>query len=123
MKHLKSYENLNLNKLKPGNYIIAKFEFSNTVWSDFIDNNIGIYIEKTKAYRDRKFVDIYLTKYYLTDDIYNSYFKNVPDRVELLDFENGKKIIIMQFQKKHIIYYSKDINNTKAFLTAKKYNI
>lgn len=118
MKYIKKFEIIN-SEPESGDYILANFKFNNIIWSNYIANNIGIFIQK-------KMLDFelrYVTKYYIDDEIYNTYFKGYKERKKLLSIENDKRYINVHLKKEEIIAFSKDKKDIEKLIAANKYNL
>jgi len=145
MKYLKTYEKWGFpffkkgeDNAKVGDYVICEFKTPSYEFNDFIDNNIGVIVEKWKS----------ITRGAIW---YNVKYDNIPDNIITLfgtdvkafmnehsfrarDFKKNSKIshsgilnIICGRATKieigKIIYFSKNKEDVEIALTAKKYNL
>ena len=102
MKHLKTFENINVNEPKIGDYAICNDSNKNYL-NKFLLTNIG------------KIVDINIYKYYP----YIVNYDNVPeDYYEA--FSHPTYIDSRDFKREEILYFSENIEDLKAIL---KYNL
>lgn len=110
MKYIKKFES-NIRLLK--NYYVLcyenpiKFFYQEDDTNEFINNNVGKYIEIERDF----------------DNPYKISYDNVPGKL-LNDFiidENNN--IIRYFSREEIIYFSKNKEDVETFLLSKKYNL
>ena len=115
MKYLKTFEEVNIDEPKVGDYAIffdEIYEIGSGVSSDFneyvyfINNNIGeiIKIEKNDDYK------------------YHVKFENVPINI-IRYFDTASDYYYLRFHKEEILYWSKNKEELEHILAAKKYNL
>ena len=97
----KLYENKEPWDSLKGEYVVLKYESRHKDVSKFLENNIG---KVTKVYYPGAWFDVE--------------YKNPPERVE-----RYLRFIKDQFNTADIIIHSKDIDDCKAYINSKKFNL
>lgn len=124
MRYIRTYEELDVDMPKVGDYVIIKFDYDDVSdrWPDYICNNVGKIVEiHDKNYT--RFLGKIDAKYYLTDEIISSCFSQREIDILVEKEENGKKYIIMHIQRKNILYYASSVEDLEMMVSTKKYNL
>ena len=114
MKYIKTYELINQDKPKVGDYVICCEEGYKTanlhdkIFYEFINENIGQLVKIDPA-ADKEFP--YIVKYNNINWEVGKYFRNT-------EVENARK-----FDRSEIKNWSEDKEELEVFLSAKKYNL
>jgi len=113
MKHLKTYEDININKPQVGDYVIIDYyyETMNINLKKFVNSSIG------KIISERIYVEP-ITQKIQKGELYEIRFWNIPPRLKMY-FENKTRIIATDA----IIHWSKNKKELEAILQAKNYNL
>lgn len=115
MKHLKHYEEENINdEPQIGDFVICDANTGSYRLNNFIKNKIGVCIgphySGNKPELKEKLANRYKIKYdNVPDDIEKDYFP-FPDKTR-------------SFHKKDILFFSQNIEDLKTILSANKYNL
>lgn len=116
MKHIKSFENININDIKTGDYVLTNnYMYGDEEWQDYIRSNIGIYM-----FTDNE--DRYNIKYILTPEIIVNCLDDSEDLIEF-DPETKERYILMKFEEYRITNISSNIKELELELYANKYNL
>jgi len=121
MKHIKTYEEVNINEPEVGDYAIIKNDsiyFNTTPWKSENDINYLNFIKSSIGYIFKKpNKTSYLIKFENIPDIYNKYFQ-FSDYSDGLKF--GNSILVYDDD---IEYWSKNKEELEHILAANKYNL
>jgi hypothetical protein len=119
MKYLMKLESFTNNrKLQIGDYVICKEEIVNKIFENFINNNIGRFIEINAG--DNSFDE---------DIPYIILYDNIPQEIKLKPYfsnvfdEYAKDSFVRAMRRREIIHFSPNKEDLELILTANKYNL